>query len=149
MNQNVSIRIKGIYDTGEDKSEVELFTGGRMCKKGGKIFITYEESETTGFDGCTTILKIDEGCVTMTRKGESTAHLVLQQGIRNIGRYRFFGNMMDIGVFTDDLSSEFNEDGGTLHLRYTLDMNTSLLSENELFLDVKPIGGKGKDEWHA
>ena len=38
----------------------------------------------------------------------------------------------------DDMEYEFGENGGRFHLHYTLDMNTNLLSENELTIEVTP-----------
>ena len=46
------------------------------------------------------------------------------------------GNYMEIGVYTDSMDCSFNDAGGNLHLRYTLDMNSALMSENELEISV-------------
>ena len=43
----------------EEKEEfVELMTRGQFVQKGGSYYITYKETETTGYEGCTTTLKI-------------------------------------------------------------------------------------------
>ena len=31
------------------------------------------------------------------------------------------------------------ENGGELYLKYTIDMNSALVSENEVYLDVRPM----------
>ena len=137
MKKDVSIRIKGVYTSDEDQSTAELFTLGSLYKKNDHYYITYKESETTGFDGCTTTMKIEApDRVTLTRRGSSTSHLVLQKGIRNVGRYDMMGNPMEIGVYTDSLESSIGVCGGDLRLHYTLDMNSSLMSENELEISV-------------
>ena len=42
----------------EEKEEfVELMTRGQFVQKGGSYYITYKETETTGYEGCTTTLK--------------------------------------------------------------------------------------------
>lgn len=139
MKQRVSINIKGIYRADGEETVAELFTDGMMFRRGEHTFITYHETETTGYDGCVTTLQIEEnGRVTMTRKGDANSHLVLQRGVRHVGSYSVYGGNMEIGVYTDDLEYAFGEAGGRLHLTYTLDMNTSLLSKNELFIDVRP-----------
>ena len=137
MKKDVSIRIKGVYTSDEDQSTAELFTLGSLYKKNDHYYITYKESETTGFDGCTTTMKIEApDRVTLTRRGSSTSHLVLQKGIRNVGSYDMLGNYMEVGVYTDSMDCSFNDAGGNLHLRYTLDMNSALMSENELEISV-------------
>ena len=43
----------------EEKEEfVELMTRGSLVLKGGSYYVTYRETETTGYEGCTTTLKI-------------------------------------------------------------------------------------------
>ena len=41
----------------EEKEEfVELMTRGSLVLKGGSYYVTYRETETTGYEGCTTCL---------------------------------------------------------------------------------------------
>lgn len=137
MKKDVSIRIKGVYTVDADQTTAELFTVGSMYKKNENYYITYNESETTGYEGCVTTVKIEApDRVTLIRRGASSSHLVLQRGVRNIGRYEMMGNPMEIGVYTDSMDCSFGDQGGALHLRYTLDMNSSLMSENELEISV-------------
>ena len=43
----------------EEKEEfVELMTRGQFVQKGGSYYITYKETEATGYEGCTTTLKL-------------------------------------------------------------------------------------------
>ncbi|HIT94141.1 MAG TPA: DUF1934 domain-containing protein [Candidatus Faecivivens stercoripullorum] len=143
----VSISIKGIYhpDGDDEPTEAELITDGYMYRLGKHWYVTYVETETTGYEGCITTLKVavddsDEAgnVVTLTRKGDASSHLIMQRGVRTLGSYNVFGNTMEIGVYTDDMEYEFGENGGRFHLHYTLDMNTNLLSENELTIEVTP-----------
>lgn len=140
MPKDVMIRIKGVYTVENDQTTAELFTKGKMYKKNNHTYLTYEESETTGYEGCTTTLKIEEeGRVTMMRSGNTSSHLVLQPGIRNIGQYTVYGNSMEIGVFAENLEWKVTDDSASLHMAYTLDMNSVLMSENELFIDVSQV----------
>lgn len=138
MKQRVSISMKGYYEADED-SVVELFTDGMMYHRDGITMLTYEESETTGFQGSTTTLKIERnGRVTLTRKGSANSHLVLQKGVRHVGSYNVYGGSMEIGVYANEVDCSITEEGGSLRLVYTLDMNTSMFSRNELSIDVRP-----------
>jgi len=142
----VSITIRGIYNAaGDDEPmEAELITEGVMFKLGRHWFVRYDETETTGYEGCVTTLKVadkelENDIVTLTRKGSASSHLIMQQGVRTLGSYNVYGSSMEIGVYTNDMSYDFSEEGGRFHLHYTLDMNTNLLSENELTIEVKPV----------
>ncbi len=140
VSKDVMIRIRGVYVVEDDKTTTELFTKGKMYKKNNHTYLTYKETETTGYEGCTTTLKIEEqGRVTMMRSGSASSHLVLQPGTRNVGRYTIYGNPMEIGVFAENLQWQLTDDSASLHMSYTLDMNSVLMSENELFIDVSQI----------
>ena len=136
MKQDVNISIRGVYTAEEESTTTELFTLGSMCKKNGHYYITYQETETTGFEGCVTTMKVEEGRVAVIRRGPTSSHLVLQKGVGNVGGYDRMGGAMEIGVYTNGLETDLHDDGGSLKLRYTMDMNSSFLSENELEISV-------------
>ena len=138
----VSISIHGIYNAAEDDEpmEAELFTDGIMYRIGNHWFVRYNETETTGYEGCVTTLKVaddQDDIVTLTRKGDASSHLIMQQGVRTLGSYNVYGRFPAFGGILKRYS--FGDEGGTFHLHYTLDMNTNLLSENELTIEVKPV----------
>lgn len=90
MSKDVMIRIKGVYTVENDQTTAELFTKGKMYKKNNHTYLTYEETETTGYEGCTTTLKIeDQGRVTMMRRGSTSSHLVLQPVSATLGATPF------------------------------------------------------------
>ena len=74
----------------EEKEEfVELMTRGSFVLKGGSYYVTYRETETTGYEGCTTTLKIaaDGSRVAMLRFGKgggAGTQLVIEKGRRNL-----------------------------------------------------------------
>lgn len=139
MTKDVMIKIKGVYTVEGDKTTEELFTNGKMYKKNNRTYLTYKESATTGYEGCTTTVKIEDSRITVIRNGSTSSHLVLQSGIRNIGRYTVYGNPLEIGVFAKNLEWKVTDTGANLHLAYSLDMNSVLMSENELYIDACEI----------
>ena len=64
--ENYIIRIKSSIDQfdnegvirEEDRDHIELMTRGSFVLKGGSYYVTYRETETTGYEGGTTTLKI-------------------------------------------------------------------------------------------
>ena len=46
---------------------------------------------------------------------------------------------MRIGVHTNAIESQLDETGGNLVLKYTIDMNSAYMSENEIYMTIKPL----------
>ena len=141
MKKDVTINIRGTYNFEDDEADVvELFTTGEFYRKNGSYYISYDESEVTGFKGSKTTLKVeDQNCVTMSRKGADKAltQLIVQSGVRHQCQYDVgFGDMM-IGVSGRSISSTLNDRGGRLEFKYSLDINALFASDNEMLIVVK------------
>ena len=99
----------------EEKEEfVELMTRGQFVQKGGSYYITYKETETTGYEGCTTTLKIaaDGSRVAMLRFGKGSGagtQLLIEKGKRNLCHYETGYGSMTLGVTADLLDANSAE----------------------------------------
>ncbi len=70
-------------------------------------------------------------------RDNSATRLILEKGKRHLCQYDTgYGSLM-VGVFTSSFESTLNEQGGSLRVRYTLDINSSLSSNNEISIIVK------------
>ena len=58
MEENYLITIKGTMEQRGDTDTVELMTRGSLVHKDGAYYIVYKETETTGYEGCTTTVKV-------------------------------------------------------------------------------------------
>ena len=138
--KNVLIVLKGVQRADGERDVVELSTLGKYYKlENGVDYLTYEESETTGFEGCTTILKMEGNRrVTITRTGDNLrTELIVERGVRNQCSYETDVGALTMGICGERIINTLQEQGGKLELHYTLDINTSLASENELYITVK------------
>lgn len=109
MQENVRIKIRSVrYEVeaslfSEDDRELELSelsiepetveinTLGVLRHEGGRVEVSYEESEATGMGGSTTALSYlesDEGIVTMIREGAVSTALVFEEGKRHHCLYK-------------------------------------------------------------
>ena len=140
MKKEVLIKIKGVQISEGEQDVTELFTQGFLYKKKDAFYVTYEETETTGFTGCLTTLKVEShDKVVLMRNGPMRSHLIMEQGKRNIGHYGTSeGNLM-IGVYSKEVSNQLTEDGGDVYFSYSLDINSSLISDNEVFVNISNI----------
>ena len=150
MKREAWIEIRGISRLGDQKDVTQLSTKGSYCLKNNSAYISYEESEATGFAGVHTVLKVEgDRKVTLTRRGTVGAQLMMEQGVRHLCHYGTEYGDLQLGVFTNRIASRLDENGGSVEFAYSLDVNSALASENEVSIQVKcrdedrPVAEKG------
>ena len=123
----------------EESDEVELFTTGNFYRTDHSWCIAYDESEATGFEGNRTVLELEDDLrrVTMNRLGNTASQLIIERGVRHQCNYNTGYGSMIIGVSGDFIHSTLTEQGGELSFGYSLDVNTSLVSENTVTVTVR------------
>lgn len=134
-NCAITLKVKQTADGMTDESE--LFTRGEFRFHKGSYYIDYDESEATGYEGSHAQLKIDDDVMTLTRTGSTFTNLVFERGVRHFCHYGTDVGDCMVGVTTDLLRSELSSDGGNVCVRYALDINSGLMTENEIFIKVK------------
>ena len=127
----------------EEKEEfVELMTRGSLVHKDGAYYIVYKETETTGYEGCTTTVKVAEDArkVSMLRFGKQSSQLIIEKGTRHLCHYETGFGSMTLGVTADEIVNELTEKGGTVRFAYLLDANSAdLVSRNRLEVTVTHV----------
>lgn len=132
------ITIRDRHFTQEDNNDDygELRTKCQIGIDGNTIVIKYHETVEV-VDDCDTCLMINGGRITMIRNGRFRTGMIFEQGERHVCCYETpFGEVM-IGIFTNAMFIDFDENGGCLNFAYTIDSNGDLISENELKITVE------------
>ncbi len=138
MKDGFLITIDGSQLADGELSKVSMSTVGSYHIHDGKNYILYDESAASGFEGDTTLVKIEgDRCVTMTRRGATNSQLVLQRDARNLCHYDTGFGDLTVGVRTSEIINRLNESGGLLSLKYSLDVGASTLAENEIKITVR------------
>ena len=149
--ENYIIRIKSLSEQfdhmepvpSEEEERIEIMTYGTFVKKGGSYYITYKETQTVGFEGCTTTIKIaeDGSRVALLRFGRISTQLIIERDRRNICYYETEMGPVTLGVTGDGITSALTERGGTATIRYLLDADdpTSLINRTTLELRVEHV----------
>ncbi len=134
------ITIVGRQSDEEDSDEVELFTTGNFYRTDHSWCVAYDESEASGFEGNRTVVEVEDDLrrVTMNRLGNTSSQLIIERGMRHQCTYDTGYGSMIIGVSGDFVHSTLTEEGGELSFGYSLDVNTSLVSENTVTITVRP-----------
>ena len=150
--ENYIIRIKSSIDQfdnegvirEENRDHIELMTRGSFTKKNGSYYISYKETQTIGFEGCTTTIKIaeDGSRVALLRFGKVNTQLVIQRDYRNICYYETEVGPITLGVTGDGIACDLSEPaGGTAKFSYLLDADdpTALINRTTLEIQVEHI----------
>ena len=136
--KDVFISIIGTQSINGESETNELYTNGVYYKDKEAYYIAYEESETSGFANCRTVVKvIDDDKVIMMRSGASHSHLIIESNRRCVGEYGLEGKTFSLGVTAKQIQNELDDSGGKLLFAYQLDLNAQYLSDNEVTITVQ------------
>ena len=129
--------IQSVYD---EKTETELITSGSYKTDDDNFVISYLDSEATGFEGSETEISVKgSSLASIIRRGTSSSDLVIEPGKKHPCHYSTpYGDMV-IGIYTHALENKLDKNGGSLYMKYTIDINTSYMSDNEIIMNVKAI----------
>ena len=127
----------------EKEDVVEFITSGTISSEGNTTYISYDETEISGMEGCKTSLTIKQGKVTMTRSGHNMQETVMEfeKGKRFSGLYSTpYGNIV-MELLTNDVSGIMLEgDEQKLSIDYDISLRGLAESRNTLDIEVLKSG---------
>ena len=145
IKSRIEQHVEEPVEADEKEEFVELMTRGQFVQKGDSYYITYKETETTGYEGCTTTLKIaaDGSRVAMLRFGKgggAGTQLIIEKGKRNLCHYETGYGSVSLGVAADVIEQRLDENGGSLKFSYTLDSGAeNFISRNLVDITVDKL----------
>lgn len=135
--KDVMITMMSVQYVDKERTETELITSGTIEKTADGVIVTYEESEATGFKGSKTTLTCKGNqMVDIERSGANNSNLVIEPGTKHHCHYGTPFGDFTVGIYAHTIENELNENGGKLYLKYTVDINSSYISDNEIFLRI-------------
>lgn len=138
MKENYLINIEGTMDQEGEIDKVSLMTRGSFLRKNDSFFISYRETEATGYDGNITTVKVDDnGKVSMLRHGSMPSQLIIEPGRRHVCHYDSGYGVLSLGVAADEIENKLSARGGKLRFSYTLDSGNAQISRNEVKITVR------------
>ena len=139
MKKKVVINIVDSHFDAKDKYSSELNALGTLEHTEDGYLLSYEEP-CEGLEGCVTTLRCESnGTVTMTRCGDYSTQMIMEREKRHSCHYNTPMGEMVMGVFARRIESDMTEDGGSLLLDYTIDINADFASINELKITVSAV----------
>lgn len=123
--------------TGEEPQELELVTEAQYAFKNGSHYFMYDEGALSGLDAAKTSLKVGPEQVTIRRYGNQESLLQFQVGKRFVTQYPTPYGSLKLELTTQSLTAEIHEGPkGTVLIRYTLMMQSSIESRNEIAIEI-------------
>lgn len=135
---DVIISIRGRQTTADGGDEMELVTPGRLEREaGGGITVSYQETELTGMEGTTTVVRVDGPCVTLLREGTINSQMVFEEGRRHLSMYETPYGSLSVGIDTRRMKSTLGERGGDLEIDYAIEIDNLLAGQNFFRMNVR------------
>lgn len=138
MRKNAILTITGRQSyEGQDPDLIELTTEGSLEQKGDAWILAYEETELTGLEGTKTIIRVENGKVTLGRTGSLHSHMVFQEGVTHDSLYRIPEGALMISVCAEEIQWELSPSGGRVFLRYSIVVEDSAKGTVEFEIHAK------------
>lgn len=137
--KKVLISIKGFQSTQySDEESFELVTDGEYAFDNGIIEFSYMESELTGYAvGMKTSFVVEPDRVTLTRAGGVNGEMIFSEGRKHHFVYETPYGSLTMGIDTQSIIHEMDENGGNLEIHYVIDVDSVVMSRNSFKINVK------------
>lgn len=122
--------------TGEE-SRIELITVGHYYERNGIQYLVYKDSEVSGLEGTTTMLKIYQQHVVLVRTGSIKYKQEFRLNEKNHSAYVTSYNSMNMSILTTSINLSLGNPAGNIDICYELEINGHWQSANTLSISVR------------
>jgi len=137
--RKVLISIKGSPALPDGEDGFELMTDGEYSREGGFSTFSYVESELTGYDGFLTTFDVEPDRVILRRSDGYTGDMIFSEKQKQHFLYETpFGSIM-MGIDTHSIKKNMRDDGGSLEIRYDIEVDNVSVSQNLFKIDIRSI----------
>ena len=144
MKENIVVKIRSIYSSGEISSSAEKYSPGFFYFDKETYFYEYSESLSTEEDISHVLLKVTGECVTMIRRGKTVS---AEMHFMNRHNHEFcyetpYGNLK-MKLYTSDIMISIGENGcGRISIHYDLFTGNTCGDKHILYIEFLPINDK-------
>lgn len=138
MKRDVVLFIRGQQSyEGQEPDVIELATEGTMEFRDGGWDIRYEESELTGLEGVTTVFRVEPKRVLLKRTGRLNSQMIFELGKAHDSLYQMEFGALLMTVKATHVFYDILPDGGSIDLRYTIDIEHTQAGVIDYHLDIR------------
>jgi uncharacterized beta-barrel protein YwiB (DUF1934 family) len=136
--QKVVVTIVGTQmDASGEQDRIELVTAGTCQEKNGVQYITYRESEISGMEGTTTLLKVFDDHFAVIRVGAVEHKQEFFLGEKSYSTYITPFGVMKMCALTKRMELTLRRGTGSLSADYELEINGRWQSSNTLSVTIR------------
>ena len=135
MSKKAIITVKSNISVEEES--IEVITPGvfTVLKNGFKA--EYEETKLSGMEGTKTTMMINKNSFELIRCGSTETQMIFDRNNQSMSLYKTpYGNMT-VTIDTKQLKIDVDENGGSIHIVYTLLIEGQQKIETDLNVDIK------------
>ena len=141
MVKDVLVSISGVQMADGEDSDVEMITAGNYYQKDGKHYILFDEA-VEGMNGkIRNTIKITADQLEIIKHGLTNVHMVFRAGKKTQTNYVTPCGEMAVGLNTEKVEVEEEENNIRVRVVYSLDINYSLMSVCRIAVDIRPRKG--------
>ncbi len=122
---------------GAEPESIEMVVEGSLETDGDNFILKYTDNDVE------TVLSVENSesgqIVNLDRTGADVGRLTIQKNQRHMSFYQMGPFEFTIGIFGEKLDCRLDETNGTLDMRYTIDINSTFASRNEVSIKVSDM----------
>lgn len=135
---NCVIQVIGTQtDVQGEESRLELVAVGRRYNKNGVEYIIYDETEISGLEGTTTLLKIYPAHIVLVRMGSVEQKQEFRPGHTSPGTYITPYGKFEMMIETSHLEVTLSKTDGEINIQYEVEIDGQWQSSNTLSIFVR------------
>ena len=140
MTKEVLVTIRGMQFTKQEEGDlepIEVIMAGDYYRKNNKHYVIYDEV-IEGFDGTTrNIIKLQEDCVDIIKKGVANIHMTFEKNKKNVTCYDTpYGSLM-LGINAKNIDIHEEEDDIQVKVEYALELNYEHLANCNIRMAIQ------------
>ncbi len=137
VKKDAVIRIVSKQRTENGDNTGEMTVAGTLTCDDDKSIIEYiENNEETGPEE-TTITVFKNDAVSIVRNGQFSSEMMVEKNNRHLTFYRTPYGELTMGIYGNQVEWSRDDKGATLKMRYSLDFNNGLISENTMIIYIE------------
>ena len=120
----------------DDERSFELMTDGEYTQEDGVSKFSYMESGLTGITGLLTTFNVEPDRVVLQRGDEFGADMIFSENSKHHFLYETPYGAVTMGIDTHSIKNDMRDDGGSLEIRYDIEVDNVPVSENLFSINI-------------
>ena len=116
---------------------IEVVTPGKLHITSNGYRVEYDETKLSGMEGTKTTMIIKDKYFKLIRVGTTETNMEFEINKESISLYKTPFGVMSIAVNTKEVDIEVDENGGKVHIVYTLNVEGQQMIETDLSVFIK------------